>query len=87
MTGPVLQLRHALDARGRNLVRLSIARSMRIPDTALLLPSYTFNGSYDRATTNSPIAADSVGNGLLRPETTTSVDLWPGTGLCRRVGC
>jgi iron complex outermembrane receptor protein len=72
---PLFHLRHALDAKGQDLVRISVARSIRVPDVGLLLPRYNLNGSYDRDTPNTPIAADSAGNPLLRPETSTGFDL------------
>ena len=72
---PVVHLRHALDAKGRDLVRFSAARSIRMPDIGLMLPRYSLNGQYDRETRNTPIAADSAGNPLLKPETSTGFDL------------
>ena len=72
---PVAHVRHALDAKGRSLVRASVARSIRVPDIGLLMPRYTLNGSYDRDTPNTPIAADSAGNPRLQPEQSTGFDL------------
>ncbi len=82
---PVVNLRHAFDPAGRQLLRASVARSQRLPDIGLLLPRYVLNGQYDRATTNTPIAADSAGNPMLAPERSTSIDLayehhLPGAG-------
>jgi iron complex outermembrane receptor protein len=72
---PVLHLRHALDDKGRDLVRASVARSIRVPEIGLLLPRYSLNGSYDRDTPNTPLAADSAGNPRLQPEYSTGFDL------------
>ena len=72
---PVAHLRHALDEKGRSLVRASAARSIRVPDMGLLMPRYTLNGSYDRDTPNTPIAADTAGNPRLQPEQATGFDL------------
>ncbi len=83
---PVMHLRHAFDAQGRDLLRASIARSTRVPDIGLLLPRYSVNGTYERDVTNTPIAADSAGNPLLQPERSTGFDLayekhLPGGGV------
>jgi outer membrane receptor for ferrienterochelin and colicins len=75
VVSPVLHLRHALDAKGRDLVRASVARSIRVPDIGLLLPRYSLNGQYDRDTRNTPIAADSAGNSKLQPEKSTGFDI------------
>jgi iron complex outermembrane receptor protein len=75
VVSPLFHLRHALDAKGQDLIRFSVARSIRVPDVGLLLPRYNLNGSYDRNTPNTPIAADSAGNPLLQPETSTGFDL------------
>ena len=72
---PVLTLRHAFDAKARNVLRASLSRSIRVPDVGLLLPRYTLNGSYERDLPNTPIAADSAGNPLLRPESALGLDL------------
>lgn len=72
---PVLNLRHAFDDAGRRLLRLGVSRSQRVPDLALLQPRYALNGQYDRATANTPIAADSAGNPALTPERSTGFDL------------
>ena len=72
---PVLHLRHALDTKGRDVVRASVARSIRVPEIALLLPRYTLNGSYDRDTPNTPLADDTAGNPRLQPEYATGFDL------------
>ena len=65
---PVLHWRQALDAKGRDVLRASVARSVRAPDLGLLLPRYNLNGTYDKDTPNTPIAADSAGNPALQPE-------------------
>ncbi len=75
VVSPLFHLRHALDAKGQDLVRISLARSIRVPEVALLLPRYNLNASYDRNTPNTPIAADSAGNPLLQPETSTGLEL------------
>ncbi len=72
---PVFNLRHAIDSAGRQLLRAGLARSLRVPDLALLAPRYALNGQYDRATGNTPIAADSAGNPALAPERITGLDL------------
>lgn len=68
LLAPVLHWREALDAKGRNVLRASVARSVRAPDLGLLLPRYSLNGTYDKDTPNTPIAADSAGNPALQPE-------------------
>lgn len=72
---PVLQGRMAFDAQGRDVLRASLARSVRAPDVGLLLPRYALNGSYDRDTPNTPIAADSAGNPALQPEHIWAIEL------------
>lgn len=72
---PNLQLRHALNEAGRDLLRLSMARSVRVPDIGSLLPRYALNGTYDKDTPNTPLAADSAGNPKLEPERSTGFDL------------
>ena len=71
---PLLQLRHAWDDKGRDVLRLGLARSQRVPDVGLLLPRYALNGSYGREITNTPVAADSAGNPWLQPETALAFD-------------
>ncbi len=75
IVAPLFHIRYALDAQNKDLIRISVARSIRVPDVGLLLPRYNLNGSYDRNTPNTPIAADSAGNPLLQPETSTGFDL------------
>ena len=75
VVSPLFHLRHALDAKGQDLLRISIARSIRVPDVGLLLPRYNLNTAYDRNTPNAPIAADSAGNPLLQPELSTGFEL------------
>ena len=72
---PNLQLRHAFNDAGRDLLRLGIARSVRVPDVGSLLPRYALNGTYDKDTPNTPLAADSAGNAKLEPERSTGFDL------------
>jgi outer membrane receptor for ferrienterochelin and colicins len=72
---PMLNLRHAWDDKGRDVLRLGVARSLRAPDVGLLLPRYTLNGAYERDTTNTPVAADFAGNPYLRPESSLGLDL------------
>ncbi|MDP2008259.1 MAG: TonB-dependent receptor [Rubrivivax sp.] len=83
---PLLHLRHAFDAKGRQALRASIARSIRVPDIGLLLPRYVLNGSYERDQPNTPLAADSAGNPRLQPERATALELafetqLPGGGV------
>jgi iron complex outermembrane receptor protein len=72
---PSVQLRHALDDKGRQLLRLNLSRSLKVPDVSTLLPRYALNGTYDRDTPNTPLAPDSAGNPLLRPERAAGIDL------------
>ncbi len=72
---PIFNLRHALDPKGRQVFRASLAGSERLPDAGLLMPRYVLNGSYDRATSNTPIAADVAGNPALKPERSINLDL------------
>ena len=75
LLSPNLQWRQALDARGRDVLRLAVARSQRTPDVGLLLPRYNLNGGYVATETNTPIAADSAGNPALQPERLWTADL------------
>jgi outer membrane receptor for ferrienterochelin and colicins len=75
---PIVQLRHALDAKpqgGQDVVRIAIARSQRVPDIGALMPRYAFNGSYERDVPNTPLAPDSAGNPLLKPERVLSAEV------------
>lgn len=72
---PVVHLRHAFDPKGRDVLRLSLSRSLRVPDVGLLLPRYSLNGTYPREQANTPIAADSAGNPALQPEHATGLEL------------
>ncbi|GCL61844.1 TonB-dependent receptor plug domain-containing protein [Pseudaquabacterium pictum] len=75
LLSPNLQFRQALDGRGRDVLRLSLARSQRTPDVGLLLPRYNLNGSYEATETNTPIAVDTAGNPQLQPERLLTADL------------
>ncbi|MBP6903158.1 MAG: TonB-dependent receptor [Burkholderiaceae bacterium] len=86
LLSPTLQWRMALDPKSRDVLRAGLARSVRAPDLGLLLPRYSLNGAYDKDTANTPIAADSAGNPLLRPERIWALDLGfehylPGDGV------
>ena len=72
---PVMHLRHAFDPKGRDVLRLSLSRSLRVPDVNLLLPRYTLNGTYPREQSNTPLASDSAGNPALQPEFATGLEL------------
>ena len=72
---PVMHLRHAFDPKGRDVLRFSLSRSLRVPDVNLLLPRYTLNGTYPREQTNTPLAPDSAGNPALQPEYATGLEL------------
>ena len=83
---PVMHLRHAFDPKGRNVLRLSLSRSLRVPDVNLLLPRYSLNGTYPREQSNTPIAPDSAGNPALQPEHASGLELalerqLPGGGV------
>jgi outer membrane receptor for ferrienterochelin and colicins len=83
---PVVHLRHAFDPKGRDVLRLSLSRSLRVPDVNLLLPRYSLNGAYPREQANTPIAPDSAGNPALQPEYATGLELalerqLPGGGV------
>ncbi len=75
VVSPVLQGRFSFDGKGKQLLRGSLARSIRVPDISLLLPRYSLNGQYERDTPNTPIAADSAGNPRLQPERSVGFDL------------
>ena len=72
---PLLHLRHAFDAGGRHVLRASVSASQRAPDLGLLLPRYSLDGTYPREERNTPVAADSAGNPLLRPERLRGLEL------------
>jgi len=72
---PVMHLRHAFDPKGRDVLRLSLSRSLRVPDVNLLLPRYTLNATYPREQSNTPIAPDSAGNPALQPEYASGLEL------------
>lgn len=83
---PMVHLRHALDAAGREVLRASVSTSQRAPDLGLLLPRYSLDGTYPREETNSPITPDTAGNPALAPERTRGLELaWersaPGGGV------
>lgn len=65
---PILQLRYAFDEKARDVLRGSVARSTKLPDLSTLMGRYSINGSYERDTPNTPLAADAAGNPYLRPE-------------------
>ena len=71
---PVWHLRHAFDVKGRDVARLSLSRSLRVPDVNLLLPRYSLNGTYPREQSNTPIAPDNAGNAALQPENATGLE-------------
>ncbi|MFN9746622.1 MAG: TonB-dependent receptor plug domain-containing protein, partial [Betaproteobacteria bacterium] len=78
---PLLHLRHALDATGREVLRASVSARQRAPDLGLLLPRYSLDGTYPREERNTPVAADSAGNPLLRPERVHGLELaWERSG-------
>ena len=68
LLAPIAQLRLALDDKSRDVMRVSLARSSRLPDLSSLTRRYALNTTYERNTANTPIAADSAGNPLLQPE-------------------
>lgn len=72
---PMLNLRLALDDKGRQLLRGGLSRSQRVPPLGTLMPRYALNGAYERDEPNTPLAADSAGNPRLLPERATGVDL------------
>ncbi len=65
---PIAQLRLALDEKSRDVLRLAVARSSKLPDLSALMGRYSLNTTYERNTPNTPIAADSAGNPALLPE-------------------
>ncbi len=75
MLSPAVQGRWALDDKSRDVLRASLARSSRLPDLSSLIGRYSFNGSYERNTSNTPIAADSGGNPHLLPERAWAFEL------------
>ena len=72
---PVMHLRHAFDPKGRDVLRFSLSRSLRVPDVNLLLPRYSLNATYPREQSNTPVAPDSAGNPALQPEHATGLEL------------
>ncbi|WP_395700065.1 TonB-dependent receptor plug domain-containing protein [Aquabacterium sp.] len=72
---PVLHLNHKLDDKGRDLVRASLTRSYRAPETGALLARPSINASYPLDTTNPEIAPDRIGNPALKPELATGLDI------------
>jgi len=72
---PLLHLRHAFDAVGREVLRASLSASQRAPDLGLLLPRYTLDGNHPREEYNTPIAPDTAGNPWLRPERVRGLEL------------
>ena len=72
---PLVHMRHAFDAKGRQVLRASVSQSIRVPDIGLLLPRYALNGAYERDLPNTPLAADSAGNPRLQPEHATGLEL------------
>ena len=83
---PLLHLRRAFDDPGRQVLRASLSQSLKAPDPGLLLPRYALNGAYARDQPNTPLAPDTAGNPLLRPERATALELafetqLPGGGV------
>ncbi|HSW07514.1 TonB-dependent receptor plug domain-containing protein [Aquabacterium sp.] len=72
---PLLHLNYKLDPKGRDLLRGSLTRSYRAPDTGALLGRPSINASFPLNTTNPQIAPDRVGNPALKPELATGIDM------------
>lgn len=72
---PVLHLNHKFDPKGRDLVRASLTRSYRAPDTGALLGRPSINTSFPLDSTNTEIGPDRIGNPGLKPELATGVDI------------
>jgi outer membrane receptor for ferrienterochelin and colicins len=72
---PVWHLNHKLDPKGRDLLRFSLSRSFKAPDTAQLVGRYNLNTLYPNDRPNTEIAPDRSGNPALRPELATGIDL------------
>jgi iron complex outermembrane receptor protein len=73
---PLLHVNFKPDAKGRDVVRASITRSYKAPDLYAMLARPTLNSIYPLPNQgNDSVAADRVGNPLLRPELATGLDL------------
>ncbi|ALT79276.1 hypothetical protein AT984_20830 [Paucibacter sp. KCTC 42545] len=73
---PLLTLNYALDAKKRDIVRLSLARTYKAPELNQLLARPIINGLFpDITISNTELAPDRVGNSALRPELATGLDI------------
>lgn len=72
---PVLHLNHRFDPKGRDLLRASLTRSYRAPDTGALLGRPSVNTTFALDRTNTEGAPDRVGNPGLEPELATGLDI------------
>ncbi|MBC7918416.1 MAG: TonB-dependent receptor [Rhodoferax sp.] len=75
LTAPGLHLNFRLDPKGKDQLRASVTRSFKLPDLGALLGRYIVNTTYERDTSNTPIAPDRAGNPALRPELASAFDL------------
>lgn len=73
---PLLHINFKPDAKARDVLRASITRSYKAPDLYAMLARPTLNSIYPLPSQgNDSVAADRVGNPLLRPELATGLDL------------
>ena len=73
---PLLHINFKPDAKGRDVVRASLTRSYKAPDLYAMLARPTLSSIYPLPSQgNDSVAADRVGNPLLRPELASGLDL------------
>jgi iron complex outermembrane receptor protein len=73
---PLMHLTWRMDPKSRDLVRASLTRSYKAPGLSSLLARPSVNSAYaDTSVSNTALAADRIGNPLLRPELATGLDV------------
>lgn len=75
VTTPLLHLNYKLDPKGRDLIRGSLTRSYKLPNTEQYIGRPTINTNYPTTGPNTQTAPDRVGNPGLTPELATGLDL------------
>jgi len=72
---PLWHLNYKLDPKGRDLIRASLTRSFKAPETGSLLARPSINATYPADKPNPEISPDRIGNPGLKPELATGLDV------------
>jgi outer membrane receptor for ferrienterochelin and colicins len=75
VTTPLLHLNYKLDPKARDIIRLSLTRSYKLPNVEQYIARPTINTNYPTGGPNTQTAPDRVGNPLLKPELAAGLDL------------